>query len=105
MFKTFIIASGAFLGCLLTGCTQYWYQEGKSFQECQLAQQECFQELRKRTDFIGTMDYEFEYMTQCMRDKGYRLVKESELPMEAKRKRPDSTLHWRTKGIAGHLDE
>ena len=105
MVKTFGFLSIVFCGCLLAGCTQYWYQEGKTFQECQLAQRECFQELQKRTDFVGTMDYEFEYMTQCMREKGYRLVKGSELPMDAKRERPDSALHWRTKGIAGHLDE
>ena len=63
-----------------------------------------FNELQKRTDFVGTGSYEFEYMTQCMQEKGYRLVKEKELPVDARRERPETTLHWRAKGVAGSIE-
>lgn len=89
---------------LLTGCAQYWYQEGVSYQQCLKDREICFSELTKRSDFVGTGDYEFEYMAQCMQEKGYRLVKEGDLPLEARRQQPDSSLHWRTKGLAGQVD-
>jgi len=88
----------------LTGCAQYWYQEGKTFQQCQQDRRACFDELAKRTDFVGTGDYEFEFLTECMEQKGYRLVKDDELPSDAKRQRPDTSLHWRAKGVAGSLE-
>lgn len=89
---------------LLTGCAQYWYQEGVSYQQCLKDREICFSELTKRSDFVSTGDYEFEYMEQCMQEKGYRLVKEGDLPLEARRQQPDSSLHWRTKGLAGQVD-
>ncbi|MHC4292212.1 MAG: hypothetical protein ACYTEU_00970 [Planctomycetota bacterium] len=89
---------------LLTGCAQYWYQEGESYQQCLKDREICFSELNKRSDFVGTGDYEFEYMAQCMQEKGYRLVEEKELPMDVKRAQPDSTIHWRVKGVAGTVE-
>ncbi len=48
-----------------TGCASYWYQDGKTFDECKAARDKCFTELRKRTDFKGmTSDYEFKFMNQ-----------------------------------------
>jgi hypothetical protein len=91
-------------GLLLTGCAQYWYQEGKTFDECLQDRDDCFRSLQKRTDFVSTGDYEFEYMEQCMQEKGYRLVKEGDLPLEARRQQPDSSLHWRAKGLAGQVE-
>jgi hypothetical protein len=44
-------------------------------------------------------------MEECMKQRGYRLVSEDELPLAAKRERPDPTLHYRMKGIAGDLSE
>lgn len=84
------------------GCAKYWYQEGKSFDECKWARTECFNELTKRTDFASlTVDYEIKYMNECMQAKGYRDVSAKELPMDVKREEPESSLHWRTRGVAG----
>jgi hypothetical protein len=99
-----LIVSGAL--CLLSGCAEYWYQEGKTFNECKAARAECFQELKKRTDFADpTAEYEVKFMNECMREKGYREVKADELPLSAKREEPDTALHWRARGLAGQLDE
>jgi hypothetical protein len=86
------------------GCSsKYWYQEGESFDRCQQARDECVAELKKRSDFSGTnLDYEFEYVKKCMEQKGYKLVDENKLPLNAKRNTPETSLHWKIKGIAGH---
>ncbi len=102
--KKCVILGVVAVSFLCTGCVQYWYQEGKTFRQCQQDSRDCFGELEKRTDFIGNSDYEFEYMTRCMQEKGYRPVKEKELPLEAKRAQPESSLHWRMKGIAGEVE-
>lgn len=87
-----------------SGCAKYWYQEGKSFEECEQARVECFQELQKRTNFSGqTVDYEIKYMNECMQKKGYREVSAKELPLDSKRQEPETSLHWRTRGLAGSL--
>ncbi len=93
------------LPLIVSGCATYWYQEGKSFNECKQARDECFQELRKRTDFTSpTAEYEIQFMNQCMQSKGYREVKSSELPMDARRQGPESSLHWRARGLAGSVE-
>lgn len=89
---------------LPTGCAKYWYQEGKTFEECRQARQDCFDELKKRTSFTSaTVDYEIKFMNQCMQEKGYREVSAKELPLDARRQEPETSLHWRTRGIAGSL--
>lgn len=87
-----------------TGCAKYWYQEGKSFDECQNARAECFEELSKRTDFSNA-GYQYKYMDECMRQKGYRSVFAGDLPLDVKRQAPERSLHWRERGIAGTLTE
>ncbi len=92
--------------CFLTGCAKYWYQEGKSFKECNLARQECRSELLKRSDLKNlTVQYEVKFAENCMTEKGYRLVSQDELPLDVKREEPDTSLHWRTNGVAGTLKE
>jgi hypothetical protein len=87
---------------LCSGCAKYWYQEGKTFEQCKQDRSDCLAELKRRSDFQkGSADYEFKFMAECMKKKGYRLVSESELPLDAKRERPDLTLHYRMKGLAG----
>jgi hypothetical protein len=87
-----------------SGCAKYWYQEGKSFDECKQARAECFKELQKRTDFSSpTADYEIKYMDECMQAKGYREVSAKELPLDARREEPDWTFHYRSRGLAGML--
>ena len=86
------------------GCTNYWYQEGKTFDECKRARDECFEELEKRTDFSSsTVNYEIKFMNECMHAKGYREVSAKKLPLDVKRGESESSLHWRTRGIAGTL--
>lgn len=99
-----MVVSVLLCGLLVTGCTQYWYQEGASYEQCKQDRSDCFSDLQKRTDFVNTGNYEFEYMIRCMEEKGYILVEESELPLEVKRTGPDSSLHWRTKGLSGTVD-
>jgi len=98
-----IILVLAACGIFMSGCTQYWYQEGVSHKRCLKDREDCFKELQKRTDFKNTGNYEFEFMTQCMREKGYELVTKKELPMDVKRTEPETSLHWRMKGLAGTL--
>lgn len=89
---------------LLSGCAQYWYQEGKTFEQCQQDRAACFTELQKHSDFTGPIyDYEYKFMDNCMQEKGYRLVSGSELPLDVKRQEPESSMHWRARGIAGQL--
>ncbi len=88
----------------LTGCSKYWYQEGKSFEECKNARDECFGELQKRSDLSNlTVEYEIKFMNDCMTEKGYREVSQDELPLDAKRQEPESSFHWRARGLAGTL--
>ncbi|MHC4123207.1 MAG: hypothetical protein ACYSSI_06505 [Planctomycetota bacterium] len=88
----------------LTGCSKYWYQEGKSFEECKNARDECFAELREYSDLSSpTVEYEIKFMNDCMTKKGYREVSKKELPLDAKRQEPKSSFHWRVRGLAGSL--
>ena len=96
------------LAFLSTGCARYYYQEGKSFKECENDRVDCFNELKKRADWELPGAYEREYMEKCMIRKGYRLVKESELPDDVKRQDPADTVMGRVYeshyGMAGTLD-
>jgi len=96
-----LVVCGVFVG----GCTQYWYQEGTTYEQCLKDREDCFRELQKRTDFVNTGNYEFEFMARCMREKGYELATEKELPMDVKRTEPETSLHWRIKGLAGTLTD
>jgi hypothetical protein len=88
-----------------SGCAKYWYQEGKTFEQCQQDRLDCYNELRQRSDMRGSANYDFKFMEVCMEEKGYRLVSQNKLPLDAKRLGPDLTLHYRMKGIAGEVSE
>lgn len=104
MQKLLLLVCLSVLFFVPAGCAKYWYQEGKSFDECQRARAECFDALKQRTDFSSpTVEYEMKYMNECMQEKGYREVSAKELPLEVRRQEPDTSLHWRTRGIAGTL--
>lgn len=64
---------------LLGGCSQYWYQEGKSFEECQrdleAAHAEAF-----RYSSRGSNRYESGFVREAMEARGYELVKRRDLP-------------------------
>jgi len=96
------------LGLLLTaGCgPKYWYQEGKTFEECRADRAACRAELLKRTDRERVGDYERRFMEDCMQQRGYQLVSEKDLPLDVKREEPDIPSEVpiaRGYGVAGSL--
>lgn len=104
MQKWLIIFSLPFL-LFCTGCSQYWYQPDNTFDQCKQDRLECFEQLKKRTDFgYATVDYEVDFIKNCMTEKGYQLVAQDQLPLNAKRHEPAKSLHWRTNGIAGKIE-
>jgi hypothetical protein len=96
---------------LFAGCAHYYYQEGKTFDECANARKDCYAELQKRLadESHSSIGYENKYIKDCMERKGYKLVTEDKLPLEAKRQDPDSSLkgflYGYRQGIAGALNE
>jgi hypothetical protein len=97
--------------CFLTGCAKYYYQEGKTFNQCAWDRADCLFELKKRqaVQSEGWGDYEHKFLENCMESRGYRLVTEDKLPLDVKREDPDTTLrgylYGQRRGIAGALDE
>ena len=93
--------------CFSAGCAQYYYQEGKTFEQCKQDRLDCLNELKQRVDTLSQRpgDYEYKYIEECMKRKGYRLVTENELPLDVKRQDPDTSLrgqlYGHRKGIAG----
>jgi hypothetical protein len=89
-----------------TGCATYWYQADKTINECKQNRLECFEELKKYSSNWRDMgEYEFKFMEDCMRQKGYTLLKEGELPLRVKRQDPDRLTHFRLHGVAGTLSQ
>ena len=97
--------------CLCTGCSKYYYQEGKSFVDCKKDRAGCMAELNKRLAVQSQRPggYEYEFVEECMKKRGYKLVTEGELPLGAKRQDPAQTLrgilYGQRRGIAGAVDE
>lgn len=97
--------------CLCSGCAKYFYQEGKTYNQCLKDRYDCIQEVNKRlaiqTNSSG--GYKHKFIEDCMIRRGYRLVTEDELPLTAKRLDPAQTLHGflygQRRGIAGQVDE
>ncbi|MHC4557126.1 MAG: hypothetical protein ACYTFW_08020 [Planctomycetota bacterium] len=105
MMKVLIVTALALI-CFLTGCTKYWYQEGKTFGECGQELRECRYEMQKYRDdaqySLGVYDLRFE--KDCMESRGYRLVKERGLPYRVRRQGPN-TSRGEKYGTAGTLEE
>jgi hypothetical protein len=88
--------------CCTAGCsTSYWYQEGKTFDECYQDHGACYEQLEILTDQTGFGNREMKIIADCMKSKGYRLKAESHLPYPTKSLAPDRTIHYRLHGIAG----
>lgn len=107
--KTLIGVLLLFLICLSAGCGKYWYQEGKTFEECNRDRLECVNKLQKyankeASSFALGRDYEHRFVKECMEQKGYRLVTEDKLHMRVKRQDPESTPARIIHGIAGTLE-
>lgn len=102
LMLTALLLIGGLLG--LSGCAKYWYQEGKSFEQCQkdlaASQAEAFRYSDvARTDGLGR--YESKFVHRSMEQKGYELVSESELPVRVKR---ESSPVFGIPGVAGTID-
>ena len=103
MRKFLVVASLFVLICICAGCTSFWYQEGKTFEECRRDLQQCVAEMNKYSDKdtnLGVYDLRFE--RDCMKQRGYRLVKERNLPLRVRRQGPGSFTG--TYGVAGLLE-
>ena len=104
MKKFLLVAPLLVLISILTGCKSFWYQEGKTYEECRLDLHQCVAEMTKYSDkgySLGAYDVRFE--RNCMKQMGYRLVKERRLPLTVRRQGPESFVG--TYGVAGILDE
>lgn len=101
-FLSFVVL--ATLVYCLTGCTQYWYQEGKTYRQCADDLSECREELIKYADLnsISIGGHESKFIEECMTEKGYKPVTEDNLPLRVKRKDPPK---WYMRGVAGTLEE
>jgi hypothetical protein len=97
------VVIACFLYCL-TGCAQYWYQEGKTYKQCAADLKECQEEMLKYTnvDSINIGGYETKFIEHCMKEKGYKSVTENDLPLRVKRTDPPK---WYLRGVAGALEE
>ncbi len=74
----------------VAGCgQQYWYQEGKTFDQCKADREASRAELLKRTDVNSIGSYGRRFMTDSMQKKGYRLMTQDQLPLDAKREGSD----------------
>ena len=94
---------------LLTGCGRYYYQEGKTYSECERDWASCVADLEKQKNVLDWGAYEYKFVEDCMKRKGYRLVGEGKLPLNAKRRDPDRStiglVRGRRQGRAGTAQE
>lgn len=86
------------------GCAKYWYQEGRTFDQCQkdlaTSQAEAIRYSDVgRTNGIGR--YEGKFVHESMEKKGYQLVGEGKLPVRVKR---ESSPVFGIPGVAGTID-
>ena len=92
---------------LAAGCQQkYWYQEGKTFAECKADHEDCWAELLRRSNLRYPSSYTHEFLENCMRQRGYDLVAEKDLPLDVKRETPKvpSDVPWYySYGVAGAI--
>lgn len=85
------------------GCT-YWHQQGTRFEEADLALQDCYAELEKRSDLRSINGYEIDYIHRCMRQKGYTLKAAGKLPRQDRRELANMSDYWLLKGVAGSVE-
>ena len=65
--KNFMVLLLLGLICLSAGCSKYYYQEGKSFEECAKDRIDCFSEMKKRMSTSETPgSYEYKFIEDCM---------------------------------------
>lgn len=103
MVRSIIVNVFIVLLCYCSGCA-YWYQHGKSFNDCERDLQLCYNEMRKYADMNVIGSYEVDFVKDCMKEKGYCLSTEDDLPKYVKRRDPKSESFWLLAGVAGTLD-
>lgn len=86
------------------GCT-YWYKPNQTFNQAWDSLDECLCQMEARADPGNNGCYEAGYVKDCMKDRGYRLVFEHQLPDDVKRQDPSLNRFWVRAGVAGKLDE
>lgn len=93
------------ISMLCSGCgSKYWYSKDKSYIECKNDFMDCRVQCGRYIQNDYSMnDYSIKYEEKCMRKKGYRLVGDGSLPMDAKR-RPADLVYKEKYGIAGCLE-
>ena len=105
--KSLIVMLSLGLTFLLAGCGKYYYQESKTYGECERDWASCVEALHQQKKVLNWGAYEYTFVEDCMKQKGYRLVGEGKLPLEAKRRDPDRStmglLRGRRQGVAGTL--
>jgi hypothetical protein len=104
MKKLTLIISLAAVMILSNGCS-YWYKEGTSFTDAELASKDCLAQLEKRSEMRTIENYEIDYMNKCLEAKGFKKRWPNELPMQARRELPALSEYWLLKGTAGDVDE
>ena len=93
-----------FPACLLGGCAKYWYQDGKTFDQCREDLAMCRSEATRYSDVErthGLGSYETQFVDRCMHEKGYQLLPEKDLPIRVKR---ESSPVFGIPGVAGAID-
>lgn len=103
--KNFAVPLMICLMLLLGGCGRYYYQEGKTYYECERDWARCVEDLHQQKKILDWGAYEYTFVEDCMKNKGYDLVGEGKLPLDAKRRDPDRStmglLRGRRQGVAG----
>jgi hypothetical protein len=109
IYVTAFLRVGPVVGVVILadGCQQkYWYQEGKTFDQCKADHADCQTELGRRAHLRHRSSYSYRFLANCMQQKGYRRVAEKDLPLEARREDPavPSDVPWyHAYGVAGAI--
>jgi len=103
--KNFAVLLAICLILPLAGCGRYYYQEAKTYSECERDWAGCVENLKQQKRVLDWGVYEYKFVEDCMKRKGYKLVGERTLPLDAKRRDPDRStiglMRGRRQGVAG----
>ena len=86
------------------GCT-YWHQDGKSYNDCEKDLQQCYSSLQEYADMNSIGSYEVDFVKDCMKQKGYKLVSEHKLPQDVRRRDPVVDTFWLLAGVSGTVEK
>jgi hypothetical protein len=104
MTKTLALSILPIMFCFVFGCT-YWYQPAKTYEQCDQDLRECYTTLQKYADMNSIAGYEVEFIKDCMKQKGYVLYFESELPSSVRRRDPRVDSFWLLAGVSGTVEK